>query len=333
MTTRRRARIPFQKRATRMITAPTVDVTPTTEPSRPPAPSRSRPRARIRRGGGAALVFALPAIIVFAYFSWGPIIRGSVMAFQKTNFAVSEWVGWVNITYVLSDPLLPTAIGNTFLFVVLGMLIGFPVPLFLAVFMAELRRGRRWFNLLSYLPVVVPPVVAIMLWKTFYAPSAGGAFNTVLGWFGIPSIGWLDSTTWAMPAMVLEATWAGAGATVIIYIAAMTSVRVELYEAAELDGAGILRKICHVTLPQLRGLLLVMILLQLIGTIQVFAEPFLFTGGGPGNSTMTVLLMVYNYAFVSQDFGAAAALSVLLALFLGLLSAVYVWVTKKWSTD
>ena len=202
-----------------------------------------------------------------------------------------------------------------------------------AVFMAELRRGRRWFNLLSYLPVVIPPVVAILLWKTFYDPSPNGVFNTVLGWFGVAPIGWLNSTTWAMPAMVLEATWAGAGATVIIYIAAMTGVRTELYEAAELDGAGIWRKVWHITLPQLRGIILVLILLQLIGTMQVFAEPFLFTGGGPSNSTMTIMLMIYNYAFVSQDFGAAAALSVLLALFLAALSAVYFWATKKWSTD
>lgn len=314
-------------------TATSASTTPASLSPRLPARRRSSPGAWVRRGGITAIVFALPAILVFAYFSWGPIIRGMLMGFQKTNFTESAWVGWSNFTYVLADPLLPQAVGNTFLFVLLGMLIGFPVPLFLAVFMAELRRGKRWFNLLSYLPVVIPPVVAILLWKTFYDPSSAGVFNTVLGWFGLGPIGWLNSTTWAMPAMVLEATWAGAGATVIIYIAAMTGVRTELYEAAELDGAGIWRKVWHITLPQLRGIILVMILLQLIGTMQVFAEPFLFTGGGPSNSTMTLMLMIYNYAFVSQDFGAAAALSVLLAIFLGLLSAVYFWATKKWSTD
>lgn len=303
-------------------------------PGAAPAARRRRSVRSWAAGGGiAAILFALPAVVVFAYFSWGPIVRGLAMGFQKTNFTVTEWVGWANFTYVLSDPLLATAVGNTLLFVALGLVIGFPVPLFLAVFMAELRRGKRWFNLLSYLPVVVPPVVAILLWKTFYDPSPSGVFNTILGWVGLGPIGWLNSPTWAMPAIVLEATWAAAGSTVIIYIAAMTGVRTELYEAAELDGSGIWRKIWHITLPQLRGIILVMLLLQLIGTMQVFAEPFLFTGGGPDNATMTLMLMIYNYAFVSQDFGAAAALSVLLAIFLGLLSGVYMWATRKWSTD
>jgi multiple sugar transport system permease protein len=312
--------------------APSVDQTH--EPADHRSPSWAQRLRRWRtRGGPTAIVFALPAILVFAYFSWGPIVRGLLLSFQKTNFLVTSWVGWSNFTYVLSDPLLPVAIRNTLVFVGLGLLIGFPVPLFLAVFMAELRRGRHWFTVLSYLPVVIPPVVSILLWKTFYDPSSNGLFNTILGWFGLGPVGWLNSATWVLPSMVLEATWAGAGATVIIYVAAMTGVRTELYEAAELDGAGIARKVWHVTLPQLRGVILVMLLLQLIGTMQVFAEPFLFTGGGPGNASTTILLMIYNYAFVSQDFGAASALSMLLAVAFALLSAVYFRATRGWSAD
>ncbi len=292
------------------------------------------PRVWSRRGGLTAIIFALPALIVFGYFSWGPIVRGLIMSWQRINFAAEpSWVGWSNFAYVLSDPLLPQAVGNTLLFVALGLVIGFPVPLFLAVFMAELRKSKRLFNLLAYLPVVIPPVVAILLWKTFYDPGATGLFNQILGFFGIAPLGWLNSPALALPSMVIEATWAGAGATVIIYIAALTGVRSELYEAADLDGAGIWSKIWNVTLPQIRGVIIIMVLLQLIGTMQVFAEPFLFTGGGPSNSTMTVLLMIYNYAFVSQDFGAASALSTLLALALGVLSLAYFAATKKWSTE
>ena len=296
------------------------------------AASRAR-RPRRLREGLIALVFALPAILVFAYFSWGPILRGMVLGWQKTNFAESTWVGWSNFEYVLSDPLLPQAVGNTLMFALLGMIFGFPIPLFLAVFMSELRRSQRIFNLLTYLPVVVPPVVAILLWKTFYDPSPNGLFNQILGLVGLGPYPWLNSPTMALPSMVLEATWAAAGATAIIYLAAIASVRTELYEAAELDGAGIGRKVWSVTLPQLRGVILIMILLQIIGTMQVFAEPFLFTGGGPSNSTMTILLMIYNYAFVSQDFGAASALSVLLALSLGVISAIYFWATRRWSSE
>lgn len=281
----------------------------------------------------APLLFALPAILVFAYFSWGPMIKGVIMGWQKTNFEISKWVGWSNFTYVLQDPLLPKALGNTLVFVGLGILIGFPVPLFLAVFMSELKRGRRWFTLFAYLPVVVPPVVAILLWKTFYDPSASGLANQLLALGGGGPFSWLNSESLALPSMVLEATWAAAGTTVIIYLAALAGVRSELYEAADLDGASIARKVWHVTLPQLRGIILVLILLQIIGTMQVFAEPFLFTGGGPANSTMTLLLMIYNYAFVSSDFGAASALSVLLAALLSVISAIYFLLTRKWSKN
>ena len=133
---------------------------------------------------------------------------------------------------------------------------------------------------------------------------------------------------------MIEATWAAAGSTIIIYLAALTGVAPELYDAAEVDGASVWSKIWHVTLPQLRGILLVTLILQIIGTGQVFLEPFLFTGGGPVDSTTTILLLIYNYAFENSlggDYGAATALSVLLAMFLAVLSFVYFRLTASWS--
>jgi len=286
-----------------------------------------------RSGGLSAVLFAVPLVLTFLYFSWGPIVRGLVLSFQKNNLVTApEWVGMANFSYVLTDPQLPQAALNTLYFAALALLFGFPVPLFLAVFVSELRTTGWLYNVLSYLPAVVPPVVAILLWTFFYDPSTAGVFNSILGWFGIGPFAWLNSQSLAMPAIVLEATWAGAGATSIIYLAALTGVRTELYEAAELDGAGIWSRIWHVTLPQIRGIIFIMMLLQLIGTFQVFTEPFLFTGGGPNNATTTILLLIYRYAFVNGDFGAATALSVLLAGVLCLLSVAYHFVTRRWST-
>ena len=138
-----------------------------------------------------------------------------------------------------------------------------------------------------------------------------------------------------MPALVVESTWANAGATVIIYLAALTAVDTDLYDAASVDGAGLWHKIWHITLPQLRGVLLITLILQIIGTAQVFLEPYLFTSGGPANSTLTVLLLVYQYAFgnsVGVGFGQAAALSLMLAAFLALFSILFWRVTRSWST-
>lgn len=297
-----------------------------------PASSRRRSFTAWRtRGGLAAIMLALPALIVFGYFAWTPIVRGVVMSFQSNNFvSAGHWVGWGNFAYVLKDPLLATAALNTLWYTVLALVFGFPVPLFLAIFIGELRR-KGLYSVLAYLPVVVPPVASILLWKTFYDPAPSGVFNSILGVVGLGPFSWLNSPTAAMPSIVLEATWASAGGTMVIYLAALGSMNTELYEAAELDGARIPRRIWHITLPQLRGVMLVMLLLQVIGTMQVFTEPYIFTGGGPDNATITVLLLVYRYAFINVDYGAATALSVLLAVVLALISAIYQLATRKWS--
>lgn len=311
-----------------------AQLTPTTGPAR----RRRRGLGGWLRGDGPhTLVFLLPLLFVFILFSWKPIVDAAVMAFQKTNLITpAVWVGFDNFAKVLSDPLLGTAVVNTLYFAVLALLLGYPVPLVVAVLMSEVRRGRGLYSALAYLPVVVPPVVAALLWRFFYDGSPNGVFNTILGWFGLGPLQWLSDQSLAMPSIVLFATWSAAGGTIIIYLAALVGVAPELYDAAEVDGAGVWRKVWHVTVPQLRGVLLVTFILQIIGTAQVFLEPFLLTGGGPANSTMTILMLIYKYAFQSSlggDYGAATALSLLLALVLALFSAVYFRLTRSWSTS
>ncbi len=291
----------------------------------------------LRGGGPHTLVFLLPLLFTFVLFSWKPIVDAAVMAFQRTNLITpAVWVGFDNFAKVFSDPLLGTAVVNTLYFALLALILGYPIPLAVAVLMSEVRRARGLFSALAYLPVVVPPVVAALLWRFFYDGSTNGVFNTILGVFGIGPVGWLSDQAMAMPSIVLFATWSAAGGTIIIYLAALIGVAPELYDAAEVDGAGIWRKVWHVTMPQLRGVLLVTFILQIIGTAQVFLEPFLLTGGGPANSTMTILMLIYKYAFQSSlggDYGAATALSLLLAIVLALFSAVYFRLTKGWSSS
>jgi multiple sugar transport system permease protein len=296
-----------------------------------------RVRARLSRDGLSTLVFVLPLLVIFGAFSWFPIVRAFVMSLQETNL-VSEptFVGLSNFSRVWADPLFGIAVRNTAYFALLALIIGFPIPIVLAVIMSEVRRGKGLFSALAYLPVVVPPVVSVLLWRFFFDASPTGVFNTILGWVGLGPLPWLQDAASAMPSIVIEATWAGAGGTVIIYLAALLSVPPELYDAADVDGASIWQKIRNVTLPQLRGVLFVTLILQLIATAQLFTEPFLFTGGGPANSTTTVLLLIYHYAFQNSlggEYGMAAALSVMLAAFLGAFTAGYFWLTRSWSTS
>lgn len=304
----------------------------------PPAVRQTRRRTPLTwlRGGGLAnLVFVLPMLFVFVFFSWSPIVQSVIMSLQKTNLIVSEWVGFDNYLAVIGDPELGRAVLNTLWFAVLALLFGFPLPLLMAVLMSEVRRGKGIYSALAYLPVVIPPVVAVLLWKFFYSADPSGVFNTVLGWVGIPPQPWIQDAVQAMPSLVLEATWAGAGGSIIIYLAALLGVPPELYDAAEVDGAGIWKKVWHVTLPQLRGILFIMLILQVIATAQVFLEPFLFTGGGPAGATKTVLLYIYDKAFrnsLGGDYGEATAVSVLLAIVLAVLSWLYFKLTDRWST-
>jgi multiple sugar transport system permease protein len=298
--------------------------------------TRRSPVTWVRGGGLTTLVFLLPMLFVFGAFSWYPIVRTVIMSLQHTNLvSAPTWVGLDNFRAVLHDPLLPKAVENTAEFAGLALIFGYPVPLVAAVLMSEARRFRGIYSALAYLPVVIPPVVAVLLWKTFYDASPTGVFNTILGWVHLGPYPWLQSQQTALPSLVLESTWANAGGTVIIYLAALTGVNRELYEAASVDGASLWRKVWHITIPQLRGVLLLTMILQIIGTAQVFLEPFLFTSGGPANATITVLLLIYDYAFgnsLGGNFGEATALSLMLAVFLAVLSFVYLRATRSWSS-
>lgn len=269
------------------------------------------------------------ALVCFALFSWYPIIRGVLLSFQQVNFVTApSWVGLENFRRLFADPLFWTAWRNTLLFTGIALVFGFVLPFAAAVLLNELRHGKAYFRLVVYLPVMLPPVVVALLWKWFYDPGPG-LFNTALHAVGLPGLSWLDSTSTSMVSLVLVSTWANLGSATLIYLAALQTIPGELYEAAELDGAGIWRRILHVTVPQTRFALLVMLLLQVVATMQVFTEPYVMTGGGPEDSTVTVLLLLYKYAFFYNDFGTASALSLMLFVVLGVFSFLYVRLTRR----
>jgi multiple sugar transport system permease protein len=275
-----------------------------------------------------AYAFLLGGLLCFALFSWYPAVRAVVIAFQRyTPGADPEWIGTANFTRVWQDPEFAAAWRNTAVFTLLALVLGFAVPFLLALVLNELRHARAFFRIAVYLPVMIPPVVSALLWKWFYDPGTGLA-NETLRLLHLPTSNWSNGTGTALVSLVLVATWANLGGTVLIYLAALQSVPGELYEAAELDGASLLQRIRHVTVPQTRFVLLMLMLLQIIATMQVFTEPFVITGGGPENATVTVLYLIYKYAFLYNDFGGACALSVMLLAVLGVFSAGYLRLTR-----
>lgn len=277
-----------------------------------------------------AYLFLLPALVIFATFSWYPIVRGLIISFQSVNLKDPPvWVGLDNFQLLLIDPNFAVAWKNAAYFTVLGLLIGYVVPVGLGVLVNEMRHGKSYFRLAFYLPVILPPMASLILWKMGLYNSDWGLLNMGLKSLGLPRVLWLDSTQWAMPSLVIFSTWANAGGTMLLYLAALQGVPAHLYDAAEIDGAGIGQRFLHITLPQIRGVMLILLVLQIIGTMQVFTEPFVMTGGGPANATLTLIMLVYRYAFSYGNFGVASALGFVLFVVLVIFSVLYLWLTRK----
>ena len=295
-----------------------------------PAPSTRRP-ARLQRAVRENLTaygFLCAALVCFALFSWYPIFRGILLSFQQVNFVTApEWVGWQNFATLFNDPLFGIAWRNTLYFTGLALVIGFAIPFAVAIVLNELRHVKAYFRLVVYIPVMLPPVVVAILWKWFYDPGPG-LFNSMLRAVGLSPLAWLNSADTSMLSLVLVATWASMGSATLIYLAALQTIPGELYEAAELDGANLWQRLRYVTIPHTRFVLLIMMLTQIVATMQVFTEPYVMTGGGPEDSTVTVLLLLYRYAFTYNDFGTASAMSLLLFIVLGAFSALYLRLTK-----
>lgn len=303
-------------------------------PVEAPGPGPQRPPLRRRLADQSrAYAFLIGGLLCFALFSWYPAIRAVVIAFQKyTPGAEAEWVGTENFTRVFHDPEFAAAWRNTLTFTLLALLIGFAVPFVMALVLNELRHAKAFFRVVVYLPVMIPPVVSALLWKWFYDPGAGLA-NEALRFLHLPTSNWSNGADTALVSLVIVATWANLGGTVLIYLAALQSIPGELYEAAELDGANIWQRVRHVTIPQTRFIILMLMLLQIIATMQIFTEPFVITGGGPENATVTVLYLIYKYAFLYNDFGGACALSVMLLVLLSAFSALYLRLTRSGGED
>jgi multiple sugar transport system permease protein len=286
-------------------------------------------RGRDVRRNLSAYGFLCAALVCFALFSWYPIVREIILSFQKTNFVgQTSWVGLRNFHRVIADPAFGAAWKNTAVFTLLALLCGYAVPFVTALVLNELRHARAYLRFVVYLPVMLPPAVSVLLFKWFYNPGPG-LFNEILRFVHLPTLAWLDSGRTALLSLVIVATWTNMGSGTLIYLAALQTVPAELYEAAELDGAGIVRRIRHITIPQTRLILLVMLLLQVIATMQVFIEPYLLTGGGPDNATVSVVYLMYQYAFNFNNYGGGGALGFMLMLVLIVFSAVYLRLSRE----
>ena len=306
-----------------------------------PAASVRRPKAllpRARRNAGA-WAFLIGAVLCFSFFSWYPIVREVIMSFQKPVYGGGfAWTGWTNYIRIFHDPTFWQAWRNTAEFTLLALVIGFAVPFVVAIVLNELRHARGYLRALVYMPVMLPPASALLLFAYFYNPQYG-LFDDILHFLHLPTSQWVlqpgtGFISTAMVSVVIASTWMNMGSATLIYLAALQNIPGELYEAAELEGAGIFRRIRHVTVPQTRLILVLLLMLQVVATMQMFIESFVLTngGGGVGDNVQSVVMLIYQYAFAmsgASNYNSASALGVVLMLVLAVFSGGFLWVTRE----
>jgi multiple sugar transport system permease protein len=296
------------------------------------APMRPRMRASQLRHLRNGLLFVSPWLIGLMVFTLYPI--GMSLYFSFTQYDVvsaPRWIGLENYVQAFTnDPLFYQAVGNTLFF----GLIALPLNLVIAIGVSMLLnlevRGLAIYRTLFFLPSIVPDVAAAMLWGWILNPQFGLA-NALLRALGLPALGWLSDPAWAKPALILIGLW-GFGGSMVIYLAALQDIPQQLYEAAELDGAGSLAKTWHVTLPMLTPTIFFNLVLGLIGTFQYFTTAFVLTGGagGPAGATTFYAMLNYVNAFRYFKMGYASALAWILFAFVFVLTGIIFKSSGRW---
>jgi multiple sugar transport system permease protein len=278
---------------------------------------------------GKGMAFLSPWLIGFVAFTLIPI--GVAFYFSLCKFDLLQpprFVGIRNYTDLLSDKLFWQATRNTFYYAILVLPSGLLVSLGLAMLLNVEMPGRAIWRTIIFMPSLVPIVASAMIWMWLLNPRMG-LLNVVLRQLHLSGPPWLTSTRWAMPALALMSLW-GVGNAVVIYLAGLQDVPVELYEAAELDGAGVLGRMWHVTLPMLSPVIFFNLIMAIIGTLQVFDIPYIMTNGGPARSTYFLSMYVYDCAFVYLQMGYAGAIGCIMLLIVLALTGLAFWTSRSW---
>lgn len=278
----------------------------------------------------AAWIFLTPALILLGVFILWPIIYLFYLSFTAGNFSAAgvRWVGAKNYLRLILTSDFWQVIGNTIYFTVATVIPSLIIPLGLAVFLNRSLTLRGLLRTAYFIPSITSLVAAGLGFRWLF--QTDGPVNSLLNDFGLDPIPWLGSTTWAMPVLILLSIWKQLGFNLVVFLAGLQTIPLNLYEAAELDGANKSQQFWHITLPGLRPTLVFATITTAIFTLRSFEQVYVITGGGPLNSTNLLVYYIYDQAFAQFDFGyAAAAATVLLAVTLVL---VYLQL-RVWGED
>ncbi|MBO7357944.1 MAG: sugar ABC transporter permease [Lachnospiraceae bacterium] len=272
----------------------------------------------------------LPSLILFGFYVWEPLFENVRLSLHSSiRYEVLDFVGLDNYRRVLASPDFLAAFRNTFSYTLWSLVIGYLVPIFLGIIISETVHMKGFFRTGIYFPNIVPGIATIWIWNYFFTPGATGVLNIILGKLGVAPLEWLNNTHWTIPLIVVTMTWKSAGSTALIYMANISAISPDLYEAATIDGAGIWKRIFHITIPSVFSLAKTLLILQIIAVFQILYEPMVLKNGGPNNASISLMMLQYRYAFRDFDFSGGAALSVMICIILIILSGLYMRLTRS----
>lgn len=291
------------------------------------------------RASTAGWMFAAPALIVIALFFGLPVL--AAFALSLTDFDIYSladignlrFVGLGNYAGLLQNPLFWTALGNTLYFVLVGVPLSIAVSLGAALLLhSKAASFKPFFRTAYFAPVVTTVVAVAVIWRYLFH-TRYGLVNWGLSWVGIDPVDWLGDPTWAMPTIIAFAVWKNFGYNMVIFLAGLQSIPEDLYEAARIDGATPAQQLRHITLPQLGPVLLLVGIITLSGYFQLFAEPYVMTRGGPMQSTVSVLYLMYEQGFMWWNLGNASAVAFMLFALMMAATGGLMWYARRRGAD
>ena len=282
-----------------------------------------------------AWLFLTPALIVLGVFFLLPVLGALALSFTDYDlYALADphnvrFVGLHNYWALLHQPTFWAALGHTVYFVAVGVPLSMAVSLGAALLLnSPLARARAFFRTALFAPVVTTVVAVAIVWRYLFNTKYG-VVNALLEWLGLHPVDWLGDPHWAMPTIILFAVWKNFGYNMIIFMAGLQAIPAELYEAARMDGASPWRQLRHITLPLLQPTLLMVAILTVSGYFQLFAEPYVITEGGPLQSTVSVLYLMYDEGFTWWNLGSASAVAFALFVVMFIVTALMLRLSRR----
>lgn len=281
-----------------------------------------------------AWLLCVPALAVLTFYVIMPLIGTVQMAFSETKgFQIVGFNGLENFRIVMKHPQFWKALKNSAMYVVWNIVLGMFTPIIFAGLLAEIGRGRSFFRVISRIPGMLPGVATLTILSFFFRADSLGVLNNIITSLGFEKVRFLTDKEMVIFWLVLCSVWQGLGGTALLYMASMADISPELYEAAAIAGANPLQRFWYITIPSIKGQFKLLAILHIIGSFQVLQEPLVMTGGGPNNASLSIMLLVYRYAFEDNRLGLANALSLILSVVLIALSVLLFSVQKKTDQD